>query len=173
MLFIYTTIIGNRTTFKMTKKQRTVHFADLVELILEDEENHIDRSFISTNQPSNNYEDSADSTSSTNRSAWTPSEISFFSDHHIDFQKLDVTPRKPKRSLDSILDDAINTCEALIAMSPSEREREEKIMIPPKHFRLDRSLFSIRSSTHETRLPPPPPLSHSCIVSHALNEIMR
>ncbi len=157
----------------MTKKQRTVHFADLVELISEDEENNIDRSFISTNQPSNYDEDSVDSNSSTNRRAWNPSEISFFSDHQIDLQKLDLTPRKPKRSLDSILDDAINTCEALIAMSPSEREREGNIMVPPKHFRLDRSLFSLRSSTSESRLPTPPPLSHSCIVSHALNEMMR
>ena len=155
----------------MTKKQRTVHFSDLVEVISEDEENNIDRSFISTNQYSGNDEGSVESTSSTDRSAWNPSEISFFSNHQIDLQKLDLTPRKPKRSLDDILDDAINTCEALIAMSPGERGRERNTVVPPKHMRLDRSLFSIRSN--ETRLPPPPPLSHSCIISHALKEIMR
>ena len=160
----------------MANQQRKVHFSDSVEVISEDEDNNIDRSFISTDQYSDNDEDSVESRStSSNRSAWAPSEISFFSDHRMTMQKLDLTPRKPKRSLESILDDAISTCEALALMSPGiDRGRQD--MMPPqmcsKQLRLDRSLFSIRSNG-SSMPPPPPPLSHSYIIAAALDEIAR
>ena len=179
-LHIHWRIITNRfqnnySTFKMANQKRKVHFSDSVEVISEDDENNIDRSFISTDQYSDNDEDSVESHStSSNRSAWASSEISFFSDHQMTMQKLDLTPRKPKRLLESILDDAISTCEALALMSPGI-DRGRKDMMPPqmcsKQLRLDRSLFSIRSNG--SSMPPPPPLSHSCIIAAALDEIAR
>ncbi len=155
----------------MANQQRKVRFSDSVEVISEDEENNIDRSFISTDQYIDNDEGSVESDSTSNRSAWAPSEISFFSDHRMTLQKLDLLPRKPKRSLESILDDAITT---LTVMSPVDGGRKVTMppLMPSKHLRLDPSLFSIRPNDGSCILPPPP-LSHSCIISAALKEITR
>ncbi len=148
----------------MTNKQRTVRFSDNVEVMPNDDKISNDDQL-----------DENEYTASPNRSAWSPSEASFFSQHRLPLQKCDLAPRQPKRSLDSILDDAINTCESLLAMPPCKAERKSKFFpatqIPTRHGRLDRSLFSMRT---DSSLPPPPPLSNTdCIVTRALKEILQ
>eukprot|EP00533_Pseudo-nitzschia_delicatissima_P011076 CAMPEP_0116094452 /NCGR_PEP_ID=MMETSP0327-20121206/9141_1 /TAXON_ID=44447 /ORGANISM="Pseudo-nitzschia delicatissima, Strain B596" /LENGTH=132 /DNA_ID=CAMNT_0003586061 /DNA_START=93 /DNA_END=491 /DNA_ORIENTATION=+ len=129
----------------MTNKQRTVRFSDNVEVMPNDDKISNDDQL-----------DENEYTASPNRSAWSPSEASFFSQHRLPLQKCDLAPRQPKRSLDSILDDAINTCESLLAMPPCKAERKSKF------FQTDSSL------------PPPPPLSNTdCIVTRALKEILQ
>lgn len=149
----------------MTNEQRTVRFSDTVEVMSNEDEISNDHQL-----------DENEHTASTNRSAWSPSEAAFFSQHRLPLQKLDLAPRQPKRSLDSILDDAINTCEALLAMPSCKEELRSKsypaTQIPTKHGRLDRSLFSMRS---DSSLPPPPPplRSTECIVTRALKEMLQ
>ena len=150
----------------MSNKQRTVRFSDNVEVMSDDDE-------------ISNYHqlDENEYTISPNRSAWSPSEASLFSHDRLPQQKFDLAPSQPRRSLDSILNDAINTCEALLAMPPCKEERETKpfvaTQIPTRHGRLDRSLFSTRTDS-SLPLPPPPPLSSAdCIVTRALKEILQ
>eukprot|EP00531_Pseudo-nitzschia_arenysensis_P016550 CAMPEP_0116141516 /NCGR_PEP_ID=MMETSP0329-20121206/14423_1 /TAXON_ID=697910 /ORGANISM="Pseudo-nitzschia arenysensis, Strain B593" /LENGTH=150 /DNA_ID=CAMNT_0003636703 /DNA_START=38 /DNA_END=490 /DNA_ORIENTATION=- len=150
----------------MSNEQRTVHFADAVEVVMSNDDE---------TSNSEQHSDRNEYAISTNRNAWSPSEAAFFSQHQYSLKKLDLAPRQPQRSLDSILDDAISTCEALITMSPCNDHPLTRSLPPPqipaRHVRLDRSLFSIRP---DASFPPPPPLSGtSCIVSHVLNEIIQ
>ena len=155
----------------MASEQRAVRFSDSVEVVSMDQDNNTsEQSMVTSNRHSEN-----ESTDSTNRSAWNPSEISFFAQQQLPLQTIDLAPRQPHRSLDSILNDAINTCEALNGISPCDDERIAINALPqriPSRFaRLDRSLFSLGT---DSSFPPPSPLRNtSCLVSQALAEIMR
>lgn len=143
----------------MSDEQRTVRFSNTVEVMSNDDDT----------RNSEQRMDISEYMVSENRSAWSPSEAAFFSQHQISLKKLDLAPRQPQRSLDSILDEAINTCEALITMSPCDDHPTTSSLQPQiatRHGRLDRSLFLIGS---DSSFPPPPPLSGtSRIVSHLL-----
>ena len=126
----------------MTNPTRRVRFSNSVEEFSFDKD---DSSISSSAMETDNHEDNIPRESITNvttsRRNWNPSEVSFFSDHQPILEKLDLSPRQPQRSLDSILDEALKTCDM--------QDESMYDLQPNPMLKLDASLFSISSSSCE------------------------
>ena len=175
----------------MVNNQRIVRFADCVEEIEMDN----NRSFIETatdrysddgsNNASSNTSLNKPAASSSGRSAWNPDEASLCFQHQSSPQtSLDLTPRQPLRSLDSILTDALKTCEHFsIPLGSEDLDTASSTLQQDEGNRLTiglpSSFFSLTNNDDDAasvHLPPLPtlyrrrviPLRSSCLFSQAM-----
>jgi hypothetical protein len=166
----------------VNNQRRFVRFADYVEEIEKDNnteatDRYSDYGSSSLNKPA----------VSSDRSAWNPNETSLSFQHQSPPQKLDLAPRQPIRSLNSILTEALRTCEHF-AILPGNEDIDESSSSSPSSLQYDEanhslglpsSFFSYSNNEDDAatfHLPPLPtlyrrhhiPVRSSCTFSQAM-----